>query len=99
MALLTPDTCESQIGGTDRLAKLDGGQVERLERACDEAEARVRHAAEDRLPAPELNAAAGDAWRRYQIVLDRTLRPEQRARLDAILGHMRMDGEAHGHGP
>lgn len=93
VSLIVPDGCEQEVRRTDRLAGLSRGQARDLRRVCDRNAETVR-AARSASPAI-LNAAAERAWVAYLADRDRSLRPEQAARMRRVMDAVMEPGHAH----
>jgi len=86
VALLADGACAAEVKRTRRLARTGAVQDRLLASACDQQAAQLRAALARRRDAASLNAAAARAWGGYETSRGRILRPEQRARMQRILG-------------
>jgi hypothetical protein len=81
---LARDGCTFEIGRLEKLAKLTVNQKATLRPACERAAQAARSAAADATTARALNPAAGNAWREFAALRDRTLTAEQKRQLESV---------------
>ncbi len=84
--LIVPGACRAEVGRTDKLARIDGGQERLLTAACEQEAAQVRAALNRRREAATVNAAAERAWTGYEAARARILHADQLARMQRIMG-------------
>ena len=87
IALIQRDGCDKELRAITALAPLTRTQQQRLSNACAIAEGKVLRSFRAKDPAVRLNAVANDAWTVYLAERDKTLTPQQKARLASVVEH------------
>jgi hypothetical protein len=87
VALIQKDGCEKEIRATDALARLSAQQRSVLSRSCATAQEKVVASYQRKDAAAKLNSVAELAWKDYVAERDRTLTPQQKARLASVVEH------------
>lgn len=82
---LARDGCIHELRRLDRLAHAADHQKQSLREGCEQAAQTVRSALAAATGADPLNRLAGEAWRDYLALRDRTLTTEQKLRLTTVM--------------